>query len=50
LSEVAVEATTSSAMQTQEPQVNIVPSLSTALVKLNDAIEFFDGSLMNTPT
>jgi hypothetical protein len=30
--------------------VNVVPSLSTALVKLIDAIEFSGGSLMNTPT
>jgi hypothetical protein len=45
---VDVEATTSSAMQTREP--NAVPSSSIALVKLNDAIQFFGGSSMNTPT
>jgi hypothetical protein len=28
------------ATHTQEPKVNVMPSLSMALVKLNDAIEF----------
>jgi hypothetical protein len=30
--------------------VKVVPSSSMALVKLNDVIEFADGSSMNTPT
>jgi hypothetical protein len=30
--------------------MKVVPSLSTALVKLKDAIEFFDGCSTNTPT
>jgi hypothetical protein len=30
--------------------VNVVPSSSTMQVKLNDAIEFFGGSSMSTPT
>jgi hypothetical protein len=30
--------------------MKVVPSLSTALVKLNDAIEFSSGCSMNTPT
>jgi hypothetical protein len=38
------------AMQNQELKVNVVPSSSTALVKLNDAIEFSGGSLMSTNT
>jgi hypothetical protein len=36
--------------QTHEPKTNVVPSGSTALVNLNDAIEFTGESLMNTPT
>jgi hypothetical protein len=35
-------------MQTQEPKVKVVPSSSTTLVKLNDAIDFAGGSLMIT--
>jgi hypothetical protein len=38
------------AMQIHEPKLNVVPSLSTALVKLNVAIEFARGSSMNAPT
>jgi hypothetical protein len=30
--------------------MNVMPSLSTALVKLNDAIEFSGGSSMSPPT
>jgi hypothetical protein len=30
--------------------MKVVPSSSTTLVKLNDAIEFSDGSLMSTPS
>jgi hypothetical protein len=36
--------------QIQEPKMKVVPSSSTTLVKLKDAIEFFDGCSMNTPT
>jgi hypothetical protein len=38
------------ATQIQEPKMKVVPSLSTALVKLNCAIEFSGGCSMNTPT
>jgi hypothetical protein len=38
------------AMQIQEPKMKVVPSSSTALVKLKDGIEFSGGCLMNTPT
>jgi hypothetical protein len=38
------------AMQIQEPKMNVVPSPSTVLVKLKDAIEFSGGCSMNTPT
>jgi hypothetical protein len=37
-----------SATQIQEPKMKVVPSSSTTLVKLNDAIEFFGGSSMAT--
>jgi hypothetical protein len=38
------------ATQIQEPKIKVVPSLSTALVKLKDAIELSGGCSMNTPT
>jgi hypothetical protein len=38
------------ATQIQEPKMKVVPSSSTALVKLKDAIEFSGGCSMNTPT
>jgi hypothetical protein len=38
------------ATQIQELKMKVVPSSSTALVKLKDAIEFFGGCSMNTPT
>jgi hypothetical protein len=38
------------ATQILELKIKVVPSLSTALVKLKDAIEFFGGCSMNTPT
>jgi hypothetical protein len=38
------------AMQIQEPKMKVVPSSGTVLVKLKDAIEFFGGFSMNTPT
>jgi hypothetical protein len=38
------------AMQIQEPKMKVVPSSSMVLVKLRDAIEFFGGCSMNTPT
>jgi hypothetical protein len=37
-------------MQIQEPKMKVVPSSSKALVKLKDAIEFYGGCSMNTPT
>jgi hypothetical protein len=37
------------AMQVQEPKMRVVPSSSTMLVKLRDAIEFSGGCSMNTP-
>jgi hypothetical protein len=37
-------------MQNQELKVNVMPSSSTALIKLNDAIEFSGGSSMSAPT
>jgi hypothetical protein len=39
-----------SATQTHEPKTSIVPSGGTALVNLNDTIEFAGGSSMRTPT
>jgi hypothetical protein len=39
-----------SATQIQEPKMKVVPSSSTALVKLKDAIEFSGGCSMNSPT
>jgi hypothetical protein len=38
------------AMQIQEPKMKVVPSVSTLLVKLRDAIEFSNGCSMKTPT
>jgi hypothetical protein len=38
------------ATQIQEPKMKVVPSSSTTLVKLNDAIEFTGGSSMSAPT
>jgi hypothetical protein len=38
------------ATQIQEPKMKVVPSSSTVLVKLKDAIEFSGGCSMNTPT
>jgi hypothetical protein len=38
------------ATQIQKPKTNVAPSSSTVLVKLKDAIEFFGGCSMNTPT
>jgi hypothetical protein len=38
------------AMQIQDPKINVLPSSSTTLVKLKDAIEFSSGCSMNTPT
>jgi hypothetical protein len=38
------------ATQIQEPKMKVVPLSSTALVKLNNAIEFSGGCSMNTPT
>jgi hypothetical protein len=38
------------ATQIQEPKMKVVPSSSTLLVKLRDAIEFSSGCLMNIPT
>jgi hypothetical protein len=38
------------ATQIQEPKMKVVPSSGIALVKLKDAIEFFGGCSMNTPT
>jgi hypothetical protein len=38
------------AMQIQELKMKVVPSSSTALVKLKDAIEFSSGCSMDTPT
>jgi hypothetical protein len=38
------------AMQIQEPKMKVVPSSSMMLVKLEDAIKFFGGCSMNTPT
>jgi hypothetical protein len=37
-------------MQIQESKMKVVPSSSKELVKLRDAIEFFGGCSMNTPT
>jgi hypothetical protein len=37
-------------MQIQEPKMKVVPSSSTVLVKLKDAIEFSGGCSMNNPT
>jgi hypothetical protein len=38
------------ATQIQEPKMKVVPSSSTVLVKLKDAIEFSGGCSMNTAT
>jgi hypothetical protein len=38
------------AMQIQESKMKVVPLSSMVLVKLNDAIEFYGGCPMNTPT
>jgi hypothetical protein len=38
------------ATQIQEPKMRVVPSSSTVLVKLRDAIEFSGGCSMSTPT
>jgi hypothetical protein len=38
------------ATQIQEPKMKVVPSSSTTLVKLKDAIEFSSGCLMTYPT
>jgi hypothetical protein len=38
------------AMQIQELKMKVVPSSSTTLVKLKDAIEFSGGCSMITPT
>jgi hypothetical protein len=38
------------ATQIQEPKMKVVPSSSTELVKLKNAIEFSGGCSMNTPT
>jgi hypothetical protein len=37
-------------MQTYELKMKVVPTSSTALVKLKDTIEFNGGCSMNTPT
>jgi hypothetical protein len=38
------------ATQIQEPKMRVVPSSSTVLVKLSDAIEFSSVCSMNSPT
>jgi hypothetical protein len=39
-----------STTQIQEPKMKVVPSSSTVLVKLNNAIKFSGGSSMSTPS
>jgi hypothetical protein len=38
------------ATQIQEPKMKVLPSSSTVLVKLRDAIKFSGGCTMNDPT